>query len=127
MAAQDRQPHSSRNCVFGGGAVDTAVAVMLEEPDVNRAVMGWIGTSGGAPGQAWVRSIALWTLALGAGEGIPQSCRKQALECLPRQLALAFRGALSFWTAGELPDEALGLDARAVARTLLLSFIQGSP
>jgi AcrR family transcriptional regulator len=103
-------------------AVDTAVAVMLEEPGVNRAVMGWIGTSSPVPGQALARSTALWTLALGAGEGIGENHRERALICLPRQLALAFRGTLSFWTAGELPDEALGLNARAVANTLLLGF-----
>ena len=103
-------------------AVDTAVAVMLEEPDVNRAVMSWIGTSGGAPGHAWARSTALWTLALGEGEGIPERSRKQAIDQLPKQLALAFRGALSFWSAGEISDEALGPNARAVARTLLLGF-----
>jgi len=50
-------------------AVDTAVEVMLEEPRVNRAVMSWVGIVGGASGQAWARSTALWTLAMGAGEG----------------------------------------------------------
>lgn len=103
-------------------AVDTAVAVMLEEPGVNRAVMGWIGTASPAQGQVFARSTALWTLALGAGEGISEKHQERALTCLPRQLALAFRGALSFWTAGELPDEALGPDARAIAHALLLSF-----
>jgi AcrR family transcriptional regulator len=103
-------------------AVDTAVEVMLEEPGVNRAVMGWIGTAGGVPGHAWARSTALWTLALGQGEGIPEGYRKEALNGLPSQLALAFRGALSFWSAGELPDEALGPNARGVASTLLSAF-----
>lgn len=107
-------------------AVDTAVAVMLAEPDVNRAVMGWIGTPGGAPGQAWARSTAFWAAALGAGEGLADPDRAQALDCLPRQLALAFRGALSFWTAGELSDAALGPDARAIATTLLRRFTYGS-
>ena len=103
-------------------AIDMAVAVMLDEPDVNRAVMSWIGTAGPSPGRAWTRSMALWALALGAGEGIAENRRMQALDCLPRQLALAFRGALSFWTAGELPDDVLETEARAVARTLLLGF-----
>ncbi|TPG48206.1 TetR/AcrR family transcriptional regulator [Sphingomonas glacialis] len=107
-------------------AVDTAVAVMLEEPGVNRAVMSWIGTTGGAVGHAWARSTALWTLALGAGESIPETYRTHALDRLPRQLALGFRGALSFWSAGELPDEALGPEARAVASTLLSGFIERS-
>jgi AcrR family transcriptional regulator len=103
-------------------AVDTAVMVMLEEPAVNRAVMSWIGTGGGASGHAWARSTALWTLAIGTGEGIPEDYCRQALDGLPRQLALAFRGALSFWSAGELPDEALGPEARAVASTLLFGY-----
>lgn len=108
-------------------AVDTAVAVMLEEPMVNRAVMGWIGTAGTSPGQAWARSTALWTLALGAGEGLAEAGRTEALRCLPEQLALAFRGALSFWTAGELPDQALLPHARAIATTLLLGFAEKQP
>jgi AcrR family transcriptional regulator len=103
-------------------AIDIAVAVMLEEPGVNRGVMGWIGTAGSAPGRALQHSTALWTMALGAGEDIPASARERALRCLPRQLAIAFRGALSFWTAGELPDEALGPNARDIATTLLRSF-----
>ena len=103
-------------------AIDAAAAVMLEEPGVNRAVMGWLGTASPAPGRVWARSTALWTHALGAGEGLIAARREQALRCLPRQLAFAFRGVLSFWTAGELPDEALAPEARKVAGTLLLGF-----
>ena len=106
-------------------AIDAAVAVMLEEPEINRAVMGWLGTASPSPGQVWARSTALWTLALGAGEGLIAARRDQALRCLPRQLAFAFRGVLSFWTAGELPDEALAPKAREVASTLLLGFTGG--
>ena len=105
-------------------AIDVAVAVMLEEPDINRAVMGWLGATGPSPGQVWARSMALWTLALGAGEGLIAARRTQALHCLPRQLAFAFRGVLSFWTAGELSDEALAPEAREVATTLLLGFTE---
>jgi len=43
---------------------------------------------------------------------------------LPRQLAFAFRGVLSFWTSGELADEALASEARQVASALLLSFTE---
>ncbi|MFC0407311.1 TetR/AcrR family transcriptional regulator [Roseomonas elaeocarpi] len=103
-------------------ATDTAAAVMLEEPEVNRAVMGWIGTAGPSPGQVRARSTGLWTLALGAGEGLAPARREQALGCLPGQLAFAFRGVLSFWTAGELPDDALTQSAREIAKTLLLGF-----
>ena len=106
-------------------AIDTAVAVMLEEPDVNRAVMGWIGTSGPAPGQVMAHSKTLWTLALGDGEGLSATRREEALRRLPRQLAFAFRGVLSFWAAGELPDELLGPSAREIACNLLLGFAPG--
>ena len=36
--------------------------------------------------------------------------------------AFAFRGVLSFWTSGELADEALASEARQVASALLLGF-----
>lgn len=108
-------------------AIDTAAAVMLEEPAVNRAVMGWLGTASSSPGQVWTRSTALWTLALGAGDGLIATRRDQALRCLPGQLAFAFRGVLSFWTAGELTDGALAPNARDLAGTLLLGFIEKVP
>jgi AcrR family transcriptional regulator len=94
-------------------AVDIAVATMVEEPRVNRAVMGWIGTAGPSAGDAMARSSALWALALGDGDDHGD---------LPQLLALGFRGALSFWTAGELTDEALATHARAMASALLAGF-----
>ena len=105
-------------------AVDIATAVMLDEPAVNRAVMGWLGTASPTPGQIWARSTALWALALGKGDGLIADRREQALRCLPGQLAFGFRGVLSFWTAGELPDLALAKSARETASTLLLGFIE---
>jgi len=50
------------------------------------------------------------------------SRQEEALRCLPRQLAFGFRGVLSFWTSGELADEALASEARQVASALLLGF-----
>ncbi|MBZ9874084.1 TetR/AcrR family transcriptional regulator [Mesorhizobium sp. BR1-1-9] len=105
-------------------AIDTAVEVMLEEPEINRAVMGWIGTAGPSPGRVLAHSTTLWSLALGAGEGLIAAGRQEALRSLPEQLAFAFRGVLSFWTAGELPDEALASKAREIAKTLLLGFAE---
>ena len=105
-------------------AVATAVEVMLEEPEINRAVMGWIGTAGPSPGRVLAHSTSLWWLALGAGEGLSVARRQEALRCLPEQLAFAFRGVLSFWTAGELTDEALASNAREIAKTLLLGFAE---
>ena len=102
-------------------AIEVAVAVMLEEPDVNRAVMGSIGTAGPARADALARSTAFWALALGIvdSEAAPHG---QCGSDLPRQLALAFRGALSFWSAGELPDAELAPVALAIANTLMLGF-----
>lgn len=108
-------------------AVETAVAVMLEEPEVNRAVMGWIGAAGPARGDILARSTALWAFALNAGGDGARRPWARAPSELPRQLALAFRGALSFWTAGELSDEALGPTALAIADTLMVAFTGSQP
>jgi len=101
-------------------AVDTAAAVMLEEPEVNRAVMGWLGTRSPVPGDTLARSTALWALALGTADGLMAAHREQALRDLPTQLAFAFRGVLSFWTAGELSDDALAGSAKDIAAALML-------
>ena len=103
-------------------AIDIAVAVMVEEPAINRAVMSWVGTAGG--GDVLQHSAALWALALSDGEALSAQRREKALSCLPRQLAFAFRGVLSFWTAGELADDALASHAREAALTLLLGFTE---
>jgi len=105
-------------------AVDIAVGVMLEEPVVNRAVLGWLGTAGAPPGQVLDHSKALWALALGDGEGLAAARRAQVLADLPGQLAFAFRGVLSFWTAGELSDDAFALGAREMAGALLRGFAE---
>jgi AcrR family transcriptional regulator len=119
FAEQPPLPHAVDRVLL---AIGIAAAGMLEEPKVNRAVMGWIGTAGPIPGNALAHSTALWRLALGAGEGLIASRQEEALRELPRQLAFGFRGVLSFWTSGELADEALASSARQVANTLLLGF-----
>ncbi|SER56321.1 transcriptional regulator, TetR family [Sphingobium sp. YR768] len=103
-------------------AINIAVAVMLDEPIVNRAVMAWIGTGSTASGEVRSNSTALWAHALGDGTGLASLRRDEACRILPGQLALAFRGALSFWTAGELADEELGPAARQIADTLLRAY-----
>ena len=103
-------------------AIDIAVLVMLEEPDVNRVVMAWLGSPSAAPGQVAQSSRALWAAAIGEGEGLRRSLRSFAAQTLPDHLALAFRGALSFWTAGEITDLQLSAKARAAAASLLLAF-----
>jgi AcrR family transcriptional regulator len=107
-------------------AVEAAVTVMLEEPIVNRSVMGWLGTAGPTAGQAWARSKALWSLALGDGDGIAPHKREHALQTLPGHLAFGFRGVLSFWTAGEVADLDLAARARDVAIAMMLGVLEDS-
>ncbi len=104
-------------------AVDIAAAVMLSAPAVNRAVMGAIGAPSDEPSNVFSRSSAFWAEALGAADGLASATRSMAMAVLPDQLAVAFRGVLSFWTAGELSDHLLSQRARTAAAAVLLGFI----
>jgi AcrR family transcriptional regulator len=103
-------------------AADIAASVMLSAAAVNRAVMGAISAPGDGAGDVLSRSSALWAEALGTGNGLATATRARALAVLPDQLAVGFRGVLSFWTAGELTDSMLGRRARRAAATVLLGF-----
>jgi AcrR family transcriptional regulator len=103
-------------------AVGVASSVMLTAPGVNRAVMAAISAPSDTPGDVSSRSRTLWAEALGAGNGLAKPTRALALATLPDQLAVAFRGVLSFWTAGELSDEMLARRGRAAAAAVLLGF-----
>ena len=100
-------------------AVRIAAEGMLEEAVINRAVMGWIGTAGPAPGAALAGSTALWLLALAPGNAASVEETDAGLAMLARRLAFGFRGTLSFWSAGELADEDLVQSAIDVARTIV--------
>ena len=104
-------------------AIDIAAAVMLEDPAVNREVMRWLGAPGPVSGVVLDRSKALWASALNGGDGLFESRRTEALRRLPEQLAFGFRGVLSFWTAGELPDESIAQHAKAMADALLHAYV----
>jgi AcrR family transcriptional regulator len=104
--------------------VTIAASVMMEKPQVNRAVMGAVGSPGAIPGDVRERSRALWADALGDTEGLASATRDLGRAVLPEQLATAFRGTLSFWTAGEIPDEDLHAQAIAAAATLLFGFVE---
>lgn len=104
-------------------AVRAAATVMLESPAVNRAIMAGLGSPAEGIGRVWASSQALWAQALGDGRGFAPGGRALALEVLPGQLALSFRGALSFWTAGEIADEQLAGQAEMAAAALLLGFV----
>jgi AcrR family transcriptional regulator len=104
-------------------AVRIAADVMLAEPDVSRAVIGTLGAATDAPGQVYLASRALWARALGAADGIDPELIDLARSTLPDQLAVAFRGVLSFWTAREIGDAELVSCACVAAATLLLGFV----
>lgn len=104
-------------------AVDIATAVMLRAPAVNRAVMASISAPADQPGRVAARSGAYWAEALGEADGLAPEIRTLARAALPGQLAVAFRGALSFWTAGEFSDGELGTQACAAAAATLLGFV----
>jgi AcrR family transcriptional regulator len=104
--------------------VTIAASVMMENPQVNRAIMGAIGSPGGEPGDIRERSRALWADALGDAGGLVSATRDLGLAALPEQLAIAFRGTLSFWSAGEIPDEDLQPRTIAAAASLLFGFVE---
>lgn len=104
-------------------AVNIAGAVMLEDPKVSRAVIGSLGAPSDTPGQVRLQSRTLWADAIGAAEGFAPSRAELGRTVLPDHLAMAFRGVLSFWTAGEIADSELPSRARAVATALLLGFV----
>jgi AcrR family transcriptional regulator len=106
--------------------VTIAASVMLEKPQVNRAVRGAVGSAGAESGDVRARSRALWADALGDAEGLVSATRDLGRAVLPEQLAIAFRGTLSFWTAGEIPDEDLQPEAIAAAASLLFGFVENA-
>ncbi len=113
----------------GGDAIDRVLemgriscSILLEKPDVHRAVIGSLGVAGPAPGPVRKHSRELWSLALGDCAGLAADTGELARAVLGNQLAFFFRGCLSFWVAGELPDRELGDAVRCGACTLLLGF-----
>lgn len=90
-----------------------AVALLLERPQIHKALPGSLGVATPAPGAVRQQSRAPWSLALGAFAGIDPA----------DQLAFAFRGCASFWVAGEIADLELDAAFRAAAGALLLGFV----
>lgn len=105
-------------------AVRIAVGLLLEEPGVNRAMMGVLGAWSGSPGAVSAHSSALWSAALGGFEGIDARLAEVAKARLPMQLALVFRGCLSFWVAGEVADQDLSETAENAAAVTLACFAE---
>jgi AcrR family transcriptional regulator len=105
-------------------AVRIAIDLLLEEPGVNRAMMGVLGAWSSSPGTVSAHSSALWSAALGDFEGIDANLVPVAKVRLPAQLALVFRGCLSFWVAGEIADQDLPKTAENAAAITLACFVE---
>jgi AcrR family transcriptional regulator len=123
MSARFRDEHPD------GDAIDRVLAmgrisagVLLEKPDVSKAVVGSLGVVSPTPASVRPKSEALWAQALGDCSGLDQANRTLARALLPQQLAFTFRGCVSFWIAGELSNAMLSDAFRAGALTLLLGF-----
>ena len=92
--------------------VRVACDVLLKAPAVNRPIIGSLGAPSPTPGQVSAHSSALWALALGGAADMADGRSLLARTVMPDQLALCFRGCLSFWGAGEIGDDALPARAR---------------
>jgi AcrR family transcriptional regulator len=123
MAAQFRNEEPKGDAldhVFAMGRI--GVALLLEKPDVHKAVVGSLGVVSSVPGRVRQHSRELWSLALGDFAGVAADMTTLARVVLADQLAFNFRGCISFWIAGELQDEDLGTAFRIGIATLLLGF-----
>ncbi len=99
-----------------------AVRLLLEQPDVYKAVVGSLGVVSSVASSVKPKSEGLWSLALGDFTGIAAELNAIAKTVLPEQLAFAFRGSLSFWIAGEVEDRELESTVATGASTILLGF-----
>jgi len=120
LSTEDMETASARVLT----AFDIAVSVLLEEPAVTKPVIGSLGSPTTEPGGVADRSRALWANALGDFAGIRQEMTALAAARLPTYLAHGFRGSISFWVAGEIPDSDLRVRASCIAAALLLSFVE---
>ncbi|MFC7053547.1 TetR/AcrR family transcriptional regulator [Hansschlegelia quercus] len=100
-----------------------AVGLLLERPGVYKAVVGSLGVVSPAPSAVWSQSRDLWAIALADLSGLAPERIVGKAE-IAAQLAVGFRGCLSFWIAGEIPDEALAQAAAAASAAVLLGFAE---
>ncbi len=107
--------------VLGMGRI--GVELLLEQPDVYKAVVGSLGVVSAVPSSVRPQSEKLWSLALGDFSGVAGEVSAIARAVLPEKLAFAFRGCLSFWIAGELRDCDLRDAVETTASTVLLGFV----
>jgi AcrR family transcriptional regulator len=99
-----------------------SVGLLLEQPEVYKVVVGSLGVVSPVPNSVRRHSEGLWSLALGDFAGIDAKAGKVAQAVLAQQLAFSFRGCVSFWIAGEIPDDELEAAFGIGACTILLGF-----
>ena len=122
----DRMAERFRAEAPAGDAVDRvlamtriAAALLLEQPEVYKAVVGSLGVAGPSPSAVMPKSRSLWALALAETAGLAGDARTT----LASHLAFGFRGCLSFWIAGDIGDDDLTETVRANATVCLLGFV----
>lgn len=99
-----------------------AVALLLERPDVYKAVVGSLGVVSPVPSTVREHSQQLWTLALGDFDGLAPDTAAIARAVLAEQFAFSFRGCVSFWIAGEIDNGDLAGSFATAASAILLGF-----
>ncbi|TCR63947.1 TetR/AcrR family transcriptional regulator [Bosea sp. BK604] len=99
-----------------------SVALLLERPDVYKAVVGSLGVVSPVPSAVRAHSQRLWALALGDFSGIEAASLELGQRVLAEQLAFSFRGCVSFWIAGELDNHELADSFAIGASAILLGF-----
>lgn len=107
-------------------AVTVAVTVMLETSTANRALVGSLSAPSAVPGAVNEHSTSLWSKAVGEGDGLDLPHGLPTLRMLSHQLAIVFRGCLSFWAAGEIKDDDLLANTRAAAAMAMLALSTGT-
>jgi AcrR family transcriptional regulator len=72
-----------------------------------------------------VRPEKLWRDAMGQSwSDFRNDVAAEAARTLPTQLAMIYRGAFSFWIAGEIDDEGFRKAVRSGVATVLLAFVR---
>jgi AcrR family transcriptional regulator len=112
-----------------GDALDRVIAmanigvdVLLELSAVHRTVCAAYISVGASEheGDFLSPALKLWSTALGKFDGFEREFVPLASELLPEQLAILFRGTLTLWITGELPEERFRSVILTGVATLLL-------
>lgn len=101
-------------------------AVMLRQAATSRVVISALSDPHPDGPNMRDEACKLWAVALGDLEEIPRAMRPLAQRLLPNQLAIAFRGLISLWVAGEIADSDLVPTADEGVDLLLCGFLSRS-